>query len=93
MSREKVQTRCDPDTVEAIDRYQEQKELSRSEAVRRLLRAGLETKADEIEGEKVTAAYGTITEGEATGPTITEEDWPALIQIVLLLLILAGVYL
>ncbi|WP_435187003.1 hypothetical protein [Halobellus sp. EA9] len=41
MSRERVQTRCDPDTIEQIERFTDEKEISESEAVRRLVRTGL----------------------------------------------------
>ena len=41
MSRERVQTRADPDTVEALEKYSEDVGVSKSEAVRRMLREGL----------------------------------------------------
>ena len=44
MSRSRVQTRADEDTVEQIDEYTEDRGISESEAVRRLLRAGLKEK-------------------------------------------------
>ena len=47
MGRERVQTRADPDTVEGIEQYREERELSHSEAVRRVLRAGLRVKQQE----------------------------------------------
>lgn len=47
MSRELLQARCDPDTVEGVEQYAEDKEISRSESMRRLLRAGLQAKGDE----------------------------------------------
>lgn len=42
MAREKVQTRCDPDTVESIETYADDREISKSEATRRLLRVALD---------------------------------------------------
>ena len=42
MARELVQTRADADTVEALEEFAEEKEITRSEAIRRLLRSGLE---------------------------------------------------
>ena len=42
MGREKVQTRADPDTVEGIEQYRNEKGISNSEAVRRVLRTGLQ---------------------------------------------------
>lgn len=42
MARERVQTRCDADTVDSIEQYADDREISQSEAVRRLLRLGLD---------------------------------------------------
>jgi hypothetical protein len=42
MARERVQTRCDGDTADAIEQYGDDREISESEAVRRLLRIGLD---------------------------------------------------
>ena len=42
MVREKVQTRCDADTVDSIEQYADDRDISQSEAVRRLLRLGLD---------------------------------------------------
>ena len=49
MKREQLQARCDPDTVDDVKAFQEQKDITKSEAVRRLIRAGLEAKAREDE--------------------------------------------
>lgn len=49
MARELVQARADPDTVDAIEEYAEERDISRSEAIRRLLRAGVEAQNDEEE--------------------------------------------
>ena len=48
MGRKKVQTRADPDTVEALTDYADDHELSQSEAVRRMIRAGLSANDYEI---------------------------------------------
>ena len=48
MAREKLQTRADPDTVEDVTSYAEEKGISEAEAVRRLLRAGIEAEAHVI---------------------------------------------
>lgn len=53
MARELVQTRADEDTVEALETYAEQAEISRSEAIRRALRSHLAE-----EGYPVAAADG-----------------------------------
>jgi hypothetical protein len=50
MARELVQTRADADTVEALEEFAEEKEITRSEAIRRLLRSGLEAQ-DEPDDE------------------------------------------
>ena len=41
MARERVQTRCDPATVDSIEDHADDLDESRSEAVRQLIRAGL----------------------------------------------------
>jgi len=41
MARELVQTRADGDTVEALEEFAEESDITRSEAIRRLLRSGL----------------------------------------------------
>ncbi len=53
MARQRVQTRCDDDTVAAIDEYREAgdtPDISEAEAVRRLLRAGLAAKGHPVAG-------------------------------------------
>jgi hypothetical protein len=50
MARERVQTRCDADTAESIEDFADEKELSESEAVRRLLRAGLHLHGYDVDG-------------------------------------------
>jgi hypothetical protein len=56
MKREQLQARCDPDTVEAVKEYQERKDITKSEAVRRLIRTGLDAKAREEEHGPVRRA-------------------------------------
>jgi hypothetical protein len=58
MKREQLQARCDPDTVEAVKEFQEQKDITKSEAVRRLIRAGLEAKSEEYDGPIRQAGLG-----------------------------------
>ena len=41
MARERIQTRADADTLEQVEQYAEDKDISYSEAVRRLVRTGL----------------------------------------------------
>jgi hypothetical protein len=54
MARELVQTRADADTVESLEAYAEEADISRSEAIRRLLRTGLAE-----HGHGVAAADGS----------------------------------
>lgn len=54
MARELVQTRADADTVESLEAYAEEADISRSEAIRRLLRTGLVQ-----HGHPVAAADGS----------------------------------
>jgi hypothetical protein len=58
MKREQLQARCDPDTVDDVKAYQEAKGITKSEAVRRLIREGLEAKADEADAEPETRRAG-----------------------------------
>ena len=44
MARERVQTRADADTLDQLEQYAADKEISQSEAVRRLIRTGLVAK-------------------------------------------------
>jgi len=61
MKREQLQARCDPDTVEAVKEYQDEKDITKSEAVRRLIRAGLEAKDEDEYGPKRKAGQtGTL---------------------------------
>lgn len=41
MTRDRIQTRADDDMIERIDAYADDEDVSRAEALRRLLRAGL----------------------------------------------------
>ena len=41
MARERIQTRADADTLEQVEQYADDKDISYSEAVRRLVRTGL----------------------------------------------------
>ena len=53
MARELVQTRADADTVETLEAFAEERDITRSEAIRRLLRTGLAQ-----EGHPVAATDG-----------------------------------
>ena len=44
MPRELLQARFDPDTVETVEQFAQDKDISRSEALRRLVRAGARSK-------------------------------------------------
>jgi hypothetical protein len=44
--REQYQTRLDNDTAEKVDEYQDERDLSKAEAVRRLIKEGLESLDD-----------------------------------------------
>ena len=62
MPREQLQARCDPDTIDEVQQLADEKGISKSEAVRRLIRTGLEAKADEADDEPEThrAAQGGV---------------------------------
>lgn len=55
MGKTKYQTRLDPDDAERVDEYVAEHDLSESEAVRRLVRAGLEAEADDEADDMATA--------------------------------------
>ena len=55
MGRSKIQTRADADTKDALDEYAEKHDLTQSEAVRSMIRAGLSQHGYEI----ATADGGT----------------------------------
>jgi len=62
MARERVQTRADADTLDQLEQYAADKEISQSEAVRRLIRTGLAQKgyrdaeAGDIDGSTLERA-------------------------------------
>jgi hypothetical protein len=58
MPREQLQARCDPDTIDEVQQLADEKGISKSEAVRRLIRTGLEAKADEADAEPETRRAG-----------------------------------
>jgi hypothetical protein len=58
MPREQLQARCDPDTIDEVQQLADDKGISKSEAVRRLIREGLEAKADEADAEPETRRAG-----------------------------------
>jgi len=60
MGKSKYQTRLDPDDAERVDEYVAEHDLSESEAVRRLVRAGLEVERDDGE---IIDTRGTATAG------------------------------
>lgn len=50
MARERIQTRDDPDVKEAVEEYAEEKDITEAEAVRRLVRTGLDAKGYDTPG-------------------------------------------
>jgi hypothetical protein len=59
MPREQLQARCDPDTIDEVQQLADEKGISKSEAVRRLIREGIEAKADEADAEPETRRAGS----------------------------------
>ena len=53
-----MQARCDPDTIDEVQQLADEKGISKSEAVRRLIREGIEAKADEADAEPETRRAG-----------------------------------
>jgi len=61
MAREQLQARCDADTVDQIEQYAEEKDIAKSEAMRRMLRAGLRVKGYRDEtGENAHIGEGAV---------------------------------
>ena len=52
MPREQLQARCDPDTIDEVQQLADEKGISKSEAVRRLIRTGIEAKTDEADDDE-----------------------------------------
>ena len=56
MGRTKVQTRADDDTTQALAEYADEKDITQSEAVRRLIRDGLLTRGYELDVPEAATA-------------------------------------
>lgn len=67
MPRELVQARADPDTVQGIEDYADERDISQSEAIRRLLREGLEADEEDDEPEEYAVANMNETARTAGG--------------------------
>jgi len=59
MARELIQTRADGDTVEALEEFAEESDITRSEAIRRLVRSGLAKHGHPV---KATDGAGQLTD-------------------------------
>jgi hypothetical protein len=74
MAREQLQARCDADTVGQIEQYAEEKDIAKSEAMRRMLRAGLRVKGYRDEtGENVHIGEGAVRDLSDT-PELSEAN-------------------
>jgi hypothetical protein len=49
MSKERYQTRLDPDDADAVEEYQEEHDLTESEAVRQLVQEGIQATGEPVE--------------------------------------------
>ena len=72
MTRKRIQTRADDDLIDRIDAYADVEDVSRAEALRQLLRAGLIregylTPVDEIEAQYGSTAHMDPRVREAAG--------------------------
>jgi hypothetical protein len=67
--KERYQTRLDPDDAAAVDEFAEEREIGESEAVRRLIRAGIEAEAENVVVQRQASArfIGTLAVGLAVG--------------------------
>ncbi|OYR65173.1 hypothetical protein [Halorubrum ezzemoulense] len=73
MARERIQTRADADTHEQVEQYAEDRDISNSEAVRRLVRTGLVEKGyreSEIDRDELAVAEYHQTARTAGGALI-----------------------
>ena len=87
MARERIQTRADADTLEQVEQYAEDKDISYSEAVRRLVRTGLIEKGyreAEADGDELAEARMNETVRTTGGALIG-------LMVLLLLLLEVGV--
>ena len=69
MGRERLQTRDDPDTIEQVEQYAADKDISQSEAIRRLIRTGL-VEAGYRDGPQLATARINETARTAGGVAI-----------------------
>jgi hypothetical protein len=60
MPQDRYQTRLPTDDAERVDDYAENHDISESEAVRRLIRAGLNAEAAESDGQLQRAKSGPL---------------------------------
>lgn len=60
MARKQLQARFDPDVVDAVEDYADDHDISRSEAMRRMLRSGLSSNGYEIAVADGVGAVGEI---------------------------------
>jgi transposase len=86
MARERIQTRADADTLEQVEEYAEDKDISYSEAVRRLVRTGLIEK-----GYREAEADGETEYAEAHIAPLVREIGGAMIGVIVAVLLLVQV--
>jgi len=86
MARERIQTRADADTLEQVEQYAEDKDISYSEAVRRLVRTGLIEK-----GYREAEAGGETEYAEAHIHPLVREIGGPMIGVIAAILLLVQV--
>jgi Fe-S-cluster formation regulator IscX/YfhJ len=90
MSKERYQTRLDPDTAAAVDDYADRHGVTEAEAVRRLVAAGLDVEQDdtldpgeiradlrEIRGAVERLEDAQDDDENSSERVVTMEQWPA----------------
>lgn len=60
MGNPKYQTRLPSDTADEVETYMDEHDISQAEAIRRLVEAGIESKANEGELQRAAGQNGTL---------------------------------
>jgi hypothetical protein len=68
--KERYQTRLDPDDAAAVDEFAEEREIGEAEAVRRLIRAGIEAESVVVMNQMSARVIGSLSVGILIGAAV-----------------------
>ena len=91
MARELLQARFDPDTVEQIQEYADEMDISRSEALRRAVREGVLTLARDTDDDATDDATGQLYTARQSGTLVMAAAIGASVLSTMLTLTVLGV--